>query len=173
MQFKNIIERLDYEFCPDEFEKREKYLEFTYLLDIFEEHITGIATHHDSLVTDVDKDVLIKKLEAFFNNDDLSELGATAQKLKEGWDPERVKKQTTLQKAKNKIIMWSYRGFDRRYVCYDVPLINRSRYQLMQYLIPTNIDNLTLIINRRSMLYEGYSSVFVNNSIFEVKCQFS
>ncbi|KKL55507.1 hypothetical protein LCGC14_2254730, partial [marine sediment metagenome] len=170
LTFENIPKRLDYEFCPDEFDLREKYLSFSYLLDIFKKHVQGIVTAHDSFVSDVDKDNLIKKLEAFFNNEDLSNYGASAPRNRD-WDPDRARTRTDLKTAISKIVTWNYRNLDRRFLCYDISLINggTNRFQIMQYLISPNTNNYTLIINRQNRS-DFASSFLISDTIFEHKC---
>lgn len=65
--------------------------------------------------------------------------------------------------------IWNYRGFDKRYFCYNNHLSARNSYHLMQYLIPPNY-NITLIVNRKSIGCRGDSSIFISDSLFEVKC---
>jgi predicted helicase len=85
------------------------------------------------------------------------------------WDYEKAKTETTKENALNKIIQWNFRGFDVRYLCYDTALLVRDRYELMQYLIPPNDNNLTLIVNRQNRS-ELASSFFISNKVFDNKC---
>ncbi len=171
INFESIAKRQDYEFCPDEFKKRAQYEKFPYLLDIFEKHIVGIITKHDSFVSDVDKEVLIKKLKAFFNGETGINLGlANIQKSNYWWKPKKVMKKTDLTQSIKNIILWNYRGFDKRYFCYNNYLNARNSYHLLQYLIPPNNNNITLIVNRQSVGCKGDSSIFISNTPFEVKC---
>ena len=171
INFKSVKKRIDYEFCPDEFKKRAQYENFPYLLDIFEEHIVGIITKHDSFVSDVNKEVLIKKLKAFFNGETGINLGLdNIQKNNYWWNPKEVMKKTDLNQSIKNIILWNYRGFDKRYFCYNNYLNARNSYHLMQYLIPPNNNNITLILNRQSIGCKGDSSIFISDTLFEVKC---
>ncbi len=77
--------------------------------------------------------------------------------------------ETTKENALNRIIQWNFRGFDTRYLCYDTALLVRDRFELMQYLIPPNNNNLTLIINRQNRS-ELASSFFISDKGFEHKC---
>ncbi len=170
LTFENIPKRLDHEFCPDEFDLREKYMAFSYILDIFKKHVQGIVTAHDSFISDIDKENLIKKLEAFFNNEDLSKYGTSAPRNRD-WDPDEARTRTDLEAAINKIVTWNYRNLDRRFLCYDIPLINggTNRFQIMQFLISPNTNNYTLIINRQNRS-DLASSFLISDTIFEHKC---
>ena len=170
LTFIDVPKRKDYEFCPDEFELRERYSTFIYFLDLFKQHVQGIVTAHDSFVSDVDRDNLITKIRAFFNNEDLSQYGAVAP-INRDWDPEEARNRTDLNNALNKIIVWNYRGLDRRYLCYDISLINggTNRFQIMQFLLSPNEDNYTLIVNRQNRS-DLASSFLISDTVFEHKC---
>ena len=169
LNFKIIEKRLDFEFCPDEFKLRNKYQNFEYLLDIFYQHISGVKTHHDSLISDVDRSILDKKLEVFFEKGDLSKFGTDAKKIVD-WNPDIVRKKTNIDKAKSKIVFWNYRGFDKRYICYDLPLIVRDRYSLMQYFLSPNKNNIAFVLNRQSIGCKGDSSILAVDTLIDGKC---
>ncbi|MEJ2249570.1 MAG: N-6 DNA methylase [Candidatus Lokiarchaeota archaeon] len=159
--FTEVPERLDYEFCPDNFEKRKIYLQFTYILDIFKKHIQGIVSGNDAFISDLDRELLEIRLKEFYNNEiDINT---------KSWDYEEARKVTNFKTARNLIIPWNYRGFDRHYLCYYPPLLVRDRFELMQYLLPSQ-NNLCLIINRQSSGCRGDSSVLVSDTIAEHKC---
>jgi len=77
-----------------------------------------------------------------------------------------------MEESREKILKWNFRGFDTRFICYNIPLINggTDRFEVMQYLIPPNRENLVLIINRQSLVPGLYSSFLISDKIFDVKC---
>jgi len=172
LAFESVSKRLDYEFCPDQFKLRKRYNTFPCLSNIFNQNIVGIQTGHDGFVSDVDKERLEKKILTFLNKGELSKFGSHVHARKNrDWDPEKARRDTNFFTAKSKILLWNYRGFDKRYICYDLPLINggTDRYRLMQYLLPPN-DNIALITDRTSRASDGSSSVLVVNTISETVC---
>ena len=159
--FQEISERIDYEFCPDKFTLRYKYMKFTYLIDIFKKHIQGIVSGNDMFISDIDRKSLENRIKEFFEN--------KIEVSTKSWDYEKAKMKTTKDQSLQKIIKWVYRGFDIRYICYNAPLIVRDRYELMQYLSPPNNTNFSLIINRQNRSYFA-SSFFISDTLFDNKC---
>ena len=156
------------------FKKREfdqkletEYQNFVDINEIFKSSSQGIVTAHDSLVSDYDLDRLKQKISDFFKMDTESynQNGVVYSKGRD-WSPEKARQTTNKQNAISKIIRWAYRGFDRPFLCYDLPLINSSthRYALMQYLLPSEdgINNYRAICTTR----ESYAYVW--NSILMV-----
>ncbi|MBD3351179.1 MAG: N-6 DNA methylase [Candidatus Lokiarchaeota archaeon] len=161
MEFVEVAKRRDYEFCPDTFGLRNKYNEFTYILDIFRKHIQGIVTGNDMFISDIDKNALKKRIKDFFDDKLTIETRS--------WNYETAKTKTTCDFALTNIIKWNYRGFDIRYICYDKALIVRDRFVIMQSLIPSDNGNVTLIINRQNRS-DLASSFFISDTIFDHKC---
>ena len=163
LDFKEVDLRLDYEFCPDEFEEREKYLKFTYLLDIFKNHISGIKTGHDHEIMDYSKEETEEKIEKLFKKyEDPPDIPTIS------WNPKKIL-DTNIKSSKNVIIEWNWRGFDKRYLSFNPKLIARPRFSLLQYMLPEQ-NNICLIINRQSRGCKGDSSVLITNTIFDNVC---
>jgi len=155
--FKKIPKRIDYQFCPDKFQLRSKYMTFTYLLDIFDKNVQGIVTGNDEFVSDIDKDVLKKRITNFFDN----KISVKTKSM----DYEKAKTKTTTEHALSSIILWNYRGFDKRYICYDPALLVRDRFELMQYLFPHQ-NNLCIFIDK-NIRKDLWSHIIVTNCIGE------
>jgi len=167
-KFIDVPARLDYEFYPDEFILRNKYKTFIYLIDIFKKNIVGIATGHDHDIMDISRSETENKIKNLFEK--YSQIVHTLPlKPNKLWNPRKILK-TSLDKSLSSIIEWNWRGLDKRYISYNTNLLGRDRYQLLQYLISPNDDNLCLIINRLSRGCKGDSSVLMTNTIFEHSC---
>jgi predicted helicase len=146
-----------------------EYHTFVDINDIFIKSSQGIVTAHDSLVSDYDLPRLNKKIAEFFrsNAEIFDENGITYKKGRD-WSPIEARKLTTEYLAFNKIIKWAYRGLDRNYLCYDLPLINSSthRYALMKYLMPKTgqfqSDNFAICVTRESYSHEWNSVLMVD-----------
>jgi len=163
LNFQELPQRENYEMIPDEFFFRDKYQSFIYIVDIFKKNIQGIITGHDDEIIDISKEETKNKIRILFEK--YSHPPNTPTKT---WNRAWIL-ETTENKANSKIVEWNWRGFDRRFISFDTKLIGRASYQTMQYLIPPNNDNLTLIINRQNRT-DLASSYFVTNTIFDNKC---
>ncbi len=146
-----------------------EYHSFVDINDIFIKSSQGIVTAHDSLVSDYDLTRLKQKIAQFFrsNSENFDENGIIYGKGRD-WDPNEARRMTNEQKAISQIIKWAYRGFDRNYLCYDLPLINSSthRYALMKYLMPKenrhHSDNLAICMTRESYSHDWNSVLMVD-----------
>ncbi|MFX1479333.1 MAG: type ISP restriction/modification enzyme [Promethearchaeota archaeon] len=163
LKFQKIVERENYEMIPDEFLDRGKYQSFTYIVDIFKKNIQGIITGHDSEIIDISRKETKEKIQKLFKK--YSNPPQTPTKT---WNRAWIL-ETSEENAISRIIEWNWRGFDRRFISFDTKLIGRASYQIMQYLIPPNRDNLTLIINRQNRS-DLASSYFITDTVFDNKC---
>lgn len=168
-KFKDVPARLDYEFCPDEFEFREKYLEFPYFLDIFKKNAVGIVSGHDNDIIGYDENEVKFKLKKLFNHY-LPIVDSLPDKTTKTWNPKKIKK-TTYEKSLITIYPFNWRGFDVRFISYNEGLIGRGMYEIFQYSIPGQ-NNLALVVNRQSrgIACELGSSAFITNTLFDNAC---
>lgn len=166
--FIDVMDNLDWEFTPY-INQDDDYNTFPYLCDIFKKNINGIKTGHDYDLMDYDVNSLTRKIEKWYsyyykNYESLPE------KVSVSWNPRKVKN-TTLKRAISKIMEWQWRGFDRRYFCFDTELMQSHRYSLMQYILPHQ-NNVGLIVTRQSRgrAVECTSSHLISNTISECCC---
>ncbi len=180
--FTAVNEPLDYELSPFVIED-ETYNTFPYLCDIFLRNIQGIVTAHDTLVSHPSSSRLEKIIDNFYGetytnfspHEYTGHKSERVQGLKYR-DPEvrfndsrdwliKDGLKGNPADAKACIIPWQFRGFDRRYLCYYAPLLNRGteRFALMQYLLPSQ-HNRALIVNKLSHKSESrWSNVFITD----------
>ena len=163
LEFKEVSRRLDYEFCPDYFDKRDKYKNFTYFLDVFKKNISGIKTGHDHEIMDISKKETEEKIEKLFKK---YEHPPNIPNI--SWNPIKILK-TDENTSEETIIKWNWRGFDMRYLSYNPIIMQNHRFSLLQYLLPEQ-NNKCLIINRQSRGCKGDSSVMITNTIFDNVC---
>ena len=142
------------------------YYSFPYLCDIFIKSINGIKTGHDHELMHYSKsetEQLVKDLYKKYgdNPPDLPKIS---------WNPRKILN-ADLAVSLTRIIEWNWRGFDKRWICYDPILMQSHRFSLMQYLLPHQ-NNLCLIINRQSRgkAINKASSYFVSTTIFDNMC---
>ncbi|MFW9970991.1 MAG: type ISP restriction/modification enzyme, partial [Candidatus Odinarchaeota archaeon] len=162
IEFNHISKRLDYEFSIDHFNLRNKYMSFEYLIDIFEKNICGCITGNDDFISDISRSALESRIIDFFDG----KINPHAKSV----DYEKAKKKTSKEESIQKIVPWTYRGYDNRYICYNPYLLMRHGYSLLQYSLPSQ-NNITMIVERQYNTKNSIgSSVFITNSVFSHKC---
>lgn len=162
LKFNDISNRLDYEFSIDHFDLRSKYVSFIYLIEIFKRNICGCITGNDDFISDISKGALESKIKDFFDGKIIPQAKSV--------DYENAKQKTTKEESLKRIIKWTHRGFDTRYICYNPYLLMRHGYSLLQYSLPSQ-NSVTMIIERQYNTKNSIgSSVFVTDSVFSHKC---
>ena len=110
----------------------EKYNHGFSIGDLFIKTSCGVVTMGDNFIVDINKDVLIKRLSDFLNND-ISETNLKAKyKLGKNYANWVVKNKTKIKVDNDKIIQYSYRPFDERFTVFDQNLIWRTRESVMK-----------------------------------------
>jgi predicted helicase len=164
LPFVQVGETLDNEFAGSHAldQAQLAYLkEFVYLPDIFSKHIQGIVTGADYFVSDVDREALTSRVEAFY--------AGTLEQASASVDFERARERNSLDAALGSIIPWTWRGFDKRYIVYRHGFMARDRYEVMQYLLPGQ-DNVSLVVHRQVFDEKPYSNTFITDTVFDNKC---
>lgn len=131
-------------------EKHKKlYDSFTPLTQIFRSFSTGVKTHRDGLVVDVEKENLERKM-LMLNNPNLEdELLARTFKLKDNRDWKLHIAREALRKDKERgkrFRSFLYRPFDYRWIYYASYMIDWPRYEVMHHLM---YPNIALIVPKR------------------------
>lgn len=155
-------------FTPIKIEQdlQKRYNSFISIDQLFHLFNVGITTHRDSFVIDIDTEVLKEKLILFTNKEDF-ELKKINVQLKETDEFPKTKLQNKdyLDEYLANINSISYRGFDKRYICYDERLLDRARKDLMQHIDNDNI----VLCTTKILLKTPFNHVFVTDSYFD-KC---
>ena len=145
----------------------EKYNNFLSMDKIFRNYNTGTYTHRDNLLVHSDKLTLEENLTNYFN-DNISFLEERKIHIHStrDWDMDLAREQTNFLEVKLKIIISSYRAFDKRYLCFDEHLIERgcSRSELMNNLSSEN----PAICTTKQLMNPSFSHVFVTTNPFDV-----
>jgi len=135
--------------------------------EIFRNYNTGTYTHRDNLLVHPDKLTLEENLNNYFN-DNISSLKERKIHLHStrDWDMDLAREQINFIEAKLKIIISSYRAFDKRYLCFDEHLIERgcSRSELMNNL---SFEN-PAICTTKQLMNPSFSHVFMTANPFDV-----
>lgn len=114
--------------------------------DIFEIKSTGIKSHRDNLVIDIDKSILSERINLFLSEDIEDEKIRTTLNLKDNRDWNLSESRNKNQFDKGKIRPIQYRPLDNRFVYYDPRLIDFPRDHVMSHMFS---DNLALIIPKQ------------------------
>src|SRR5690606_17141635 len=61
---------------------------------------------------------------------------------------------------KSLILSFDYRTFDKRYIYYDIKLIDRARDKVMKHVLQKNI-----VLNTPKQAIKGFNHIFVGNSL--------
>jgi hypothetical protein len=138
--FQSIPITPEYFFLPKNSAEEERYHEFICIKDLFlNEPKSGIMSGRDSLVSNVDPELLKQNIDLFFKHDFdfLDKLGVEVGKTK-NWDPETAFKRSNKEKALKNIVKYNYRGFDVRYLVYDPALVEGSRIGYINLISKAN-----------------------------------
>ncbi len=139
-----------YFFTEIDYDLEEKYNRFTRITDIYEVYSTGIKTHRDKFVIDIDKEALIRRITTFLDSNNSDEQVRLLYDLKDNRDWKLPEKRKSLQETENwkqyltKIL---YRPFDFRHIFYHHDAIDFGREEIMRHLIGT--DNIAINIGRQ------------------------
>ncbi len=152
----------NYEWVIRDNKVKDKYWEGLSTSKLFPISSVGIVTSRDSFVIDFESDVLQKRLTGFLNTSNSSE-ALLKYNLNENkqWKAENALKHMF---DKNNLNIISYRPFDNRFVYYHDDFIERSRKDVMKFMIQQNI---CLLVLRQVKAGENFHHVFVSNHIVE------
>ena len=104
------------------------------LCEAFRTNATGIQTHRDAILIDIDQSKLLKKVGEYY----------------------QIEADKSLVKA------ISYRPFDNQYIYYDVAKVERPRIAVMQHLLYG--DNISIVVGRQCVSDWRYALVTKNIS---------
>lgn len=161
MEFDKVGNNLDFEFTPH-IQVDVEYQNFPYLCEIFKKNINGIKTGHDHELMGVRHSECEEKIKELF--DKYSDNPPDLPKI--SWNPKNILK-ANLEKSLKKIIEWDWRGFDKRWLCYDPNLMQSHRFSILQYLLPHQ-NNMGLVVNR-VLGKDIPSSYLISDNIIEHK----
>jgi predicted helicase len=150
-------------FVPKDFAVQEAYeMEFS-VNNLFPLNSSGIKTHRDHLVIDMDKEVLSKRMAIFFA-DDLTDSEVKEKfRLKDNrdWCLSDIRITKAFELAAMTQI--TYRPFDTRYIYYNSGVIDFDRRNVLQHLL--NGDNFALNCLRQSRSSEAGTFLITNKLV--------
>lgn len=139
----------DFYFAKKDYTLKSKWDSWLGLDKIFKKYVSGVETKRDDLVIDFDKQTLKNRIMNFTNAVGDETFVLKSFNLSEKSDLNVKKAQLKLKEINidEKIIKFSYRPFDNRWLFYDSTLVSRTRGDLMKNL--SKVNGLSLITVRQ------------------------
>jgi len=156
-----------YFFIEKDFSGEARYEQYWSVQNIFAQSSCGVKTHRDHFVVGFTKEE-IKQRMITFTSDLPDEIVRQGLDLKDTHDfkLKEVRDRIKNENWKESILPYSYRPFDKRYICYRRELIDRDRYDVMKNFFS---DNLGIIVDRTTSTNIPFNHVFVSESIIDVR----
>ncbi len=149
-----------YFFVPKNFQSVEEFNEGFKLDELFTINSTGIKTHRDNFVVDIDKDSLIKRIDQFRDESITNEEVARMYGLKDNrdWTLSLARKKVASEMSESLIEPVLYRLFDKRWIYYSPNLIDFDRRFVLKHLLK---ENIALLISKQQSSFD-FQHVFVS-----------
>jgi predicted helicase len=158
----------EYFFVAKDFGVYGQYEQGFSVNDLFPVNSSGIKTHRDDFVIDIDKNTLSNRIESFYSssatNKDLQ--SKLALNEKEEWID--AKRRGIYNK--NNIKQIHYRPFDSRSIYYSSELIERGREKVMQHFLKG--ENVGLLAGRQAVT-DNWSHIQVTNTPIDNRIHYS
>lgn len=157
----------EYLFVPRDETLIKRYQSYTIITDIFQVGSIGVQTHRDNFVVDFNADSLKQKIRVFLDTKLSDDAVCSSLGLKETRSWKIKETRANLREDKNwesRIVEFSFRPFDTRWVFYHEKVIDRDRWAVMRHMmLPYNIGLNCM----REFAYEvsSYNYAFVTDKI--------
>ncbi|MCF7971335.1 MAG: N-6 DNA methylase, partial [Methylococcaceae bacterium] len=157
----------EYFFVPKDFAVQIDYQQGFSVNELFPVNSSGIKTHRDAFVIDIDASDLAERIRYFADKNHSDTDISSNLNLKEtsSWKLSTARKNFKFQKEKINPIL--YRPFDVQFIYYDACVVDRGREQFMQHFL--NGENIGLIAGRQNKS-ATIDSFFLTNLLTELKC---
>jgi len=162
-------------FVPEgSIELEMKYRKGFNINDLFIKKTTGIVTARDSLVIDIYKKDLIKRLKDFCDpqkTDDQIRIKYFGNKKggkypagdTRGWKLSEARKIIFPLEHENDMQIINYRPFDNRYIYYHEKMVDWGRQKIMKHLLKNNVS----ISFCRQVISDNFSHILVSNHLMD------
>ena len=154
----------EYLFKPQNQRTKIEYEKFLSITALFSLKTSGVKTHRDHFIIDVNKNDLSKRVLEFFNRDISNTEISTKLLLKDNrdWSISEARKGIFDTHKLSKI---TYRPFDEQHIYYDTNLIDYDRFNVMKHVF--NKKNLALIAVSQSQAanLNYFDCIFITNTI--------
>lgn len=156
----------EFYFSKKDYALKSKWDSWLGLDEIFKKYVSGVETKRDDLVIDFDKQILKNRVVSFSNAIGDEDFVRKSFKLSDKSDLNINKAQAKLKEMDidGKIINFSYRPFDKRWLFYDESLVSRTRKPLMDSLAEKN--NMA-ILSMRGTKRNFNSHFFITDNVVD------
>jgi len=154
----------EYSFVAKDFDVLEQYEQGFSVCDLFPVNSSGIKTHRDDFVIDMDKATLIDRIGYFYDQNHSDGEIASKLNLKDNcdWKISDARQKETFNPSEIADVL--YRPFDCRKIYYSSNLIDRGREKVMQHFLKG--ENVGLCFNRQIEQQRLFADVFVTSELF-------
>ncbi|MDP1557617.1 MAG: type ISP restriction/modification enzyme [Nitrosomonas sp.] len=154
-----------YFFVSKDFEMHTGYEQGFAINKLFAVNSSGIKTHRDHFVVDIDKDKLGKRIEDFFNSSIPDNEIKTRYTLKDNrdWNLSKARQKNKFQQLA--LTNFTYRPFDNRHIYYDPSVIDFDRINVMHHFLDGK--NWGLITCRQQSTFD-FQHIFISNLISDL-----
>jgi len=151
-----------YLFVPRDEAALDQYNQYPKVTEIFPVNCLGFQTHRDDFATDIDKDVLRRRIMMFRDTKMPDDLIRQTFVLTDNRDWEMALKRKAIiadEDWKEKIVPCLYRPFDVRWIFFHDEVVDRPRKDVMRHMMQ---DNLALNTMRQTKMPEWRHAVVSN-----------
>ena len=154
-------------FVPRDFSLQAEYEKFWKLTKIFREWASGVKTHRDRLLVGFNKGEVLQRLTVFTGNLPSEFIRKLRLRDTRDWKLEEARKRTKLEELKEKLYPYAYRAFDKRWICYELKLIDRGcgRWDLMKHLLH---ENVALATSRKLAASSEFHHAFIADTVSDM-----
>ena len=155
----------NYFFIAKDFDVLEQYEQGFSVCDLFPVNSSGIKTHRDDFVIDMDKATLKNRIEYFYDQNYSDTEIASKLNLKDNrdWKISEARQKETFNPSEITDVL--YRPFDYRKIYYSSNLIDFGRENVMQHFLKG--ENVGLCFNRQIEQQRLFAEVFVTSELFD------
>jgi predicted helicase len=155
-------ENPNYFLVSKDFEGKGEYEKGFKIDEIFNINSSGIKTHRDHFVIDFQKEILLNRINEFYNSDlSNNEIGKKFE-LRDNRDWSISAARNAEKFNSSKIQLIEYRPFDKRFCYYESSLIDFGRENVMKHFLIKNNYGLSILRQSRA---GGAGNYWINNSI--------
>ena len=154
----------EYIFVPLNLEAQKSYKKGFSIQKLFPVSSSGIKTHRDNFVVDMNKEELTARISHFFNSGCSDDEVRNTYKLKDNRDWVMSEARTSNEFVSEKIKRVLYRPFDFRQIYYDSSVIDFDRLNVMQHFLLG--ENIGITFNRQVEVDRDFYDVYVTSDLF-------
>jgi very-short-patch-repair endonuclease len=158
----------EYLFIQKEAEVEQVYIQGFSINDLFLLSSSGIKTHRDHFVVDIDKEALQQRIQRFYDLSISDDEIRNEMDLKNNrdWNLNIARKNTKFDASLIKIV--TYRPFDNQYIYYDGNLIDFGRQNVMRHMLTGENLGLVAVVQSQAANLDYFDCIYVSNKITDV-----